>query len=188
LKAGRGILSEGPDHQVVDMPRGAGPSWVDDDPTFRDHFHSWSAEVKSRPRVFLGYCSEAREVADAITMFLKRKLKIGVRNYAMDFVPGPTILEEVARSVRYCSCGIFLFTRSDEVTTADETRAAPRDNVIFEAGYFTHAKGKERTVIIREQGVKMPTDLGGNIYIPLESRKDISSIHTRLIQFLEEAL
>jgi predicted nucleotide-binding protein with TIR-like domain len=174
----RGILSEGPDHQVVDMPHGARPEWLDDDSTFRDHFRSWTEEVKSRPRVFLGYCSEAKAVADEITMFLERRHKVGVRNYAMDFVPGPTILEEVARSVRECSCGIFLFTRSDQITAADEARAAPRDNVIFEAGYFTHAKGKERTVIIREQGVKMPTDLGGNIYISLESRKDISRIHT----------
>jgi CAP12/Pycsar effector protein, TIR domain len=184
----RGILSEGPDHQVVDMPRGAGARWLDEDPTFSDHFRAWTEEVKSRPRVFLGYCSEAKSVANEITLFLERTHKVGVRNYQMDFVPGPTILEEVARSVNECSCGIFLFTRSDQIATTDETRAVPRDNVVFEAGYFTHAKGKERTVIILERGVKMPTDLGGNIYIPLEDRNDVSRIHSPLIQFLETAL
>jgi predicted nucleotide-binding protein len=60
--------------------------------------------------------------------------------------------------------------------------------VVFEAGYFTHAKGKERTAIILEQDVKMPTDLGGNIFIPLVDRNDVSTIHTALIQFLETAL
>jgi predicted nucleotide-binding protein len=39
--------------------------------------------------------------------------------------------------------GVFLFTRDDKV--ADETdanKAVPRDNVVFEAGYFSHAKGR----------------------------------------------
>jgi hypothetical protein len=44
--------------------------------------------------------------------------------------------------------------------------AVPRDNVLFESGYFTHAKGKERVLIVRETGVKMPADLGGDIYVP----------------------
>jgi len=34
--------------------------------------------------------------------------------------------------------------------------AVPRDNVIFEAGYFAHSKGHERVLVIRGQGAKMP--------------------------------
>ncbi len=64
-----------------------------------------------------------------------------------------------------CQCGIFLFTTDDPLTN-NEHQASPRDNVIFEAGYFMKAKGKERTLIIREEGAKMPADIGGNIYLP----------------------
>lgn len=59
--------------------------------------------------------------------------------------------------------GIFLFTKDNPLVGIDENQASPRDNVVFEAGYFMHAKGKERTLIIREEGTKMPADLGGNI-------------------------
>jgi predicted nucleotide-binding protein len=47
------------------------------------------------------------------------------------------------------------------VTGAPENRAVPRDNVLFEAGYFIQAKGKDRVLIVREAGAKMPADLGG---------------------------
>ncbi len=40
--------------------------------------------------------------------------------------------------------------------------------------YFTKSKGRERVLIIRENGTKMPADVGGNIYLPLPNRKDIS--------------
>jgi hypothetical protein len=184
----RGILNEGPDHTIIDMPRGSGAKWLVNDATFQHHFRAWTEEVKSRPRVFLGYCSEARSTADAITLFLERTHKISVRNYAMDFHPGATILEEIARSAQECSCGIFLFTKSDQLSTPDDSYAAPRDNVVFEAGYFMHAKGKERTLIISEDGVKMPADLGGDIYVSLKDRNDISTIHTPLVRFLEQRL
>jgi predicted nucleotide-binding protein len=81
-----------------------------------------------------------------------------------------------------------LFTKDDPFEGGDGDAAAPRDNVIFEAGYLMHAKGKERVLVIREEGAKMPADLGGNIYLPLKDRKDISSIHYSVRRFLEERL
>ncbi len=106
----------------------------------------------------------------------------------MDFNPGSTILDEIERSARECSCGIFLFTKDDPLAAPDASHAAPRDNVVFEAGYFTRSKGKERALIIREDGAKMPADLGGNIYLGLKDRTDISPIHTQLTRFLEQQL
>jgi predicted nucleotide-binding protein len=106
----------------------------------------------------------------------------------MDFQSGGTILEEVAQAVEDCRCGIFLFTESDRLDTDKADKAAPRDNVVFEAGFFMRAKGKERTLIIREAGAKMPTDLGGVIYAHLQDRNDISTIETRLRKFLEDRL
>jgi predicted nucleotide-binding protein len=67
-------------------------------------------------------------------------------------------------------------------------RRAPRDDVVFEAGFFTRAKGSDRVAIIREDGAKMPADLGGNVHIALHDRTDISSIETRLRRFVEDAL
>ncbi|MEO5775307.1 MAG: TIR domain-containing protein [Flavobacterium sp.] len=70
----------------------------------------------------------------------------------------------------------------------NEFQASPRDNVIFEAGYFMKAKGKERILIIQEEGTKMPADIGGNIYLPLKKRNDISTITADIQYFLENRL
>ncbi len=60
--------------------------------------------------------------------------------------------------------------------------------MIFEAGYFVNAKGKERTLIIRENGAKMPSDLGGNIYLRLGSDRNVAVLHEQLRKFLADRL
>lgn len=159
-----------------------------DDPIFLAAFDSWLSEIESRPRVFLGYCGQARTTAVDIQQYIERDLGVRVRNYAMDFQAGGTILEEIERSARECSCGIFLFTNDDPLVSELEGVAAPRDNVVFEAGYFMHALGSQRSLIVREQGAKMPADIGGNIYLLLKDRSDISPIHRALRKFLSDRL
>ena len=63
--------------------------------------------------------------------------------------------------------------------------AAPRDNVVFEAGYFIGVKGKRNVLIVRESGSKMPADLGGDIYASLRDRASIASIERTLAAFLD---
>lgn len=63
-----------------------------------------------------------------------------------------------------------------------------RDNVVFEAGYFAQAKGKDRVRSVREQGAKMPADLGGDIYANLTDRANIASIKPVLKRFVEKNL
>jgi len=60
--------------------------------------------------------------------------------------------------------------------------------VIFETGYFIQAKGKKRVLIIREGNTKLPADVGGDIYLPLQDRADISSIKTGLMKFIQERI
>ena len=64
-------------------------------------------------------------------------------------------------------------------------KAAPRDNVVFEAGYFAHAKGHRRVLIVLEDGAKMPADLGGAIYASLADRSNIDPIATQLESFIK---
>ena len=92
----------------------------------------------------------------------------------------------IAAAAAISSAGIFLFTQDDFLEESPGDRAAPRDNVVFEAGYFTQSKGRERVLVVREQGTKMPADVGGNIYLPLANRRDISSIETQLRSFVEK--
>jgi predicted nucleotide-binding protein len=98
--------------------------------------------------VFLGYSSKARSTAQAVHLFLKERLGLRVRNWEIDFAAAGIILDEIETAARLCSGGIFLFTK-DDAFEGNEIRAAPRDNVVFEAGYFAAAKGRDRVLIIR---------------------------------------
>lgn len=80
-------------------------------------------------------------------------------------------------------------TKDDKIADdAQADKAIPRDNVVFEAGFFPHAKGKDRVLIVLEEGCKMPADLGGDIYALLEDKADTSSIEPYIRRFVEEQL
>lgn len=181
--ADRGIAWTGGGKPILFAPQGADGEWLKEE-TFRHRFTLWLDELKQRHDIFLGYCSKARDTANAINLYLA-KLGVTVLDWA-DFSAGGNILDEIERAASICSAGIFLFTQDDFLEDATGDRAAPRDNVVFEAGYFTQSKGRERVLIIREQGTKMPADVGGNIYLPLANRRDISSIETQLRSFIEK--
>ncbi len=155
--------------------------------SFNNTIDSWSKLVISRRNVFLGYCSKAKKTAESLKKFIEEKLNINVIEYSMDFAPGETVIDQIDYAINQSTCGIFLFTK-DEQIPGDENQAAPRDNVIFETGLFRRAKGKNKVLIIREQGTKMPTDMGGIIYQTLGDRDDIREIERPVVDFLEKQL
>jgi predicted nucleotide-binding protein len=83
---------------------------------------------------------------------------------------------------------LFLFTADDPVEGNPTKIAIPRDNVLLEAGYFMNAHTARRMVVVREEGTKMPADLGGMIYLTVESRTEwrqtarevLSALHMQL--------
>jgi len=182
----RGIFFNGGGQIIAYLTPDADTGWLNSD-SFKVQFNSWRNLVNSHYEVFFGYSSAAQSTADAIVNFLRGRLGATVKEYSTGFKKGGTILEEIEEAAQKCLCGIFLLTRDDQLAN-HESQFTPRDNVLFEAGYFMNAKGKERTLIIREEGVKMPADIGGNIYLPLKDRSDISTIREDLRFFLETRL
>ena len=84
------------------------------------------------------------------------------------------------------SVGILLFTKDDFADHGQaELAVLPRDNVVFEAGYFIGLKGKRNVLIIRESGSKMPADLGGDIYASLRDKNSIEPIERTLKAFMD---
>jgi hypothetical protein len=138
------------------IPSRPTPKWLTT-PQFTVPFGHWRRELEKRRDVFLGYCSASEKVA-------------------ADFDPASTILTRIAEAANRCGAGIFLFTKDDVFSSdAGATRAAPRDNVVFEAGYFIAHKVKSRVLIVLEDGAKMPADLGGDIYAGFDSRPTAAS-------------
>jgi hypothetical protein len=171
---------------IARVPQGVVPDWLDSDPDFKHIFTSWCSTLEQRRDVFLGYCSNSADVAGRIKDHLA-ELGASVLDWKTDFAPAGTIFDQIVAASERCSAGIFLFTKDDPIK-GKKDHASPRDNVVFEAGYFAATKGKERVLIVREAGSKMPADLGGDIYAFLEDRADIGPIKPTLEKFLETRL
>jgi hypothetical protein len=151
------------------FPPDADLNWIHTD-EFRVPFEYWKAALEERVDVFLGYCSRSKPIAQKVKRFLE-SLKANVLDWEMDFIPGRTILEQIEAAAKRSVGGIFLFTKDDDLLDGVPTAvSAPRDNVVFEAGYFIGVKGKRNVLIVRETNSKMPADLGGDIYASLPDR------------------
>jgi predicted nucleotide-binding protein len=180
----RGVVWTGAGRTITYLPGDATPASLQDE-SFQKRFDGWMREIDQRRDVFLGYCSQNTGLAAIIENRLVR-LGATVMNYQMDFRSGVSILSEIENASARCSCGIFLFGNNDPMQGVNGG-AAPRDNVVFEAGYFMNAKGPERCLIIREDEAKMPADLGGAIYLQVKN-VDVTPIEKRLEAFLTENL
>ncbi|MCB1901827.1 MAG: nucleotide-binding protein [Rhodocyclaceae bacterium] len=151
---------------------------------FRVPFNYWKAQLEERRDIFLGYCSSSSATAAAIKRYLT-SLGARVLDWQSDFIPGRTIIDQIEQAAARSIGGIFLFTKDDDLADPDgATHSVPRDNVVFEAGYFSGLKGKRNVLIVREVGSKMPADLGGDIYASLVDKKDIAPIERTLAAFL----
>jgi hypothetical protein len=159
-------------------------NWLHTD-EFKVPFFYWKNLLDERRDIFFGYSGKSASTAEAIKRFLQ---SIGARvlDWQSDFIPGRTILDQIEQAAARSVAGIFLFTRDDELAAQGQAESAvPRDNVVFEAGYFTGCKGKRNVLIIREAGSKMPSDLGGDIYASLTDRTVIQPIERTLLAFIE---
>ncbi len=171
-------------HRIV-SPFPPSPSWMTND-DFLGPLQRWSDEIQSRQDVFFGYCSKSAALAEQIRKSVE-STGATVHDWAMDFRAGESILGEISATSARCSCGLFLFSEDDRYSDSADV-VAPRDNVVFEAGYFMSKRGHDRCLIIRHGDAKMPADLEGTIYLHLQRGSDVSAIERRLHRYLRETL
>jgi Predicted nucleotide-binding protein containing TIR-like domain len=181
----RGAFRSGSVHPIIDLPNSLDPAWLDS-PSFEYEFKKWLEKVRCFRHVFLGYSSKAEDVGAKIQLFLTQKLGLQVFDWH-DFRPGDSIWDSIERAERRTMSGIFLFMADDKFSGATP-QFAPRDNVVFEAGYFAGAKGRSQSLIVHEKNAKIPSDLGGILYLTLQNRSSISSIETRLEEHMVRIL
>ena len=115
-----------------------------------------------KPRVFLGSSGKQEKLLQALTRGLEDVAR--VEPWTTSFNPGTTTLERLLELAHQVDFAAFVFAQDDwtSVGAASESgQAAPRDNVVFEAGLFGGALGMRRTFIVHANGAKLPTDLLG---------------------------
>lgn len=107
---------------------------------------------------------------EAIARFLERlDLEVTILHEQAD--RGRTIIEkfEDHASVGYA---VVLLTGDDiggRRTAPNDLKLRARQNVILELGYFLGALGRNHVCSLLEDGVEVPSDLSGVLYVPLDS-------------------
>lgn len=177
-----GITIKGRAKHFVRLPDKVDASWLDTDDC-QSKFDEWVEAVKNRRHIFLGYGFQAQATADRIKDVLNEK-GVSFMDGVSDLDPAARLTSEIDRASKSCLGGIFIFTKDHEISAGNKKPLTREEQVIFEAGYFLHAKGKDKVLIIREAGAKMPTFLGGLAVLQFQNRNDISSIENDLKKFI----
>lgn len=119
----------------------------------------------ARPRVFFISSREGLPVAKAIRHGLKyTDADSTMWSDENIFPPGSYPLEVLDREVNLADFGIAVAHPDDIVQSRSAKTDAPRDNVIFELGFFMSRLGRSRTFLLVPQSnaeLKLPSDFKG---------------------------
>jgi len=85
---------------------------------------------------------------------------------------GKTVIEKFEAHAADVQCAVVILTADDIVSSREEPEQKElraRQNVILELGFFVGKFGRERTFALVEDGVTLPSDIHGVIYIPIDN-------------------
>lgn len=130
-----------------------------------------------KSKIFIGSSTAGTTTAEKVKANL---LAIGdcfIWNEPNVWEPNRSTFENLLRMVSYFDFGVFIATADDLTLTNDKIVIEPRDNVILEMALFCGAMGRDKSFLLVEDGIKLPTDFSG-IYMPRFKKLDNSSIKT----------
>jgi len=139
-----------------------------------------------RPRVFLASSGQSLAIASEINDYLTT-LGCDVILWSERFRSGEVILDEIRAASFACKYAVVLLTPDDQLA-GEPPRWLPRGNVIFELGHFLNALGKQRTFVVAQDGVQVPADYSGHIYVRFSNPTDLTDVRTKLREALSQDL
>ncbi|WP_111932347.1 TIR domain-containing protein [Paraburkholderia bryophila] len=112
-------------------------------------------------RVFIshGRASDWREVQD----FIERDLQHSTTELAQEANLGRTIFQKLVEHAATCDFAVIVMTGDDQDA---EGNLRARENVMHEIGYFQGCYGPANVCLLHEEGVNIPSNLYGLVYIP----------------------
>lgn len=94
---------------------------------------------------------------------IEKDLKLRTLELAQEPSRGQTIIEKLEVNSGECDAAVIVMS-GDDTDEAGQIRA--RENVMHETGYFQAKYGRNRVVLLHEDGVNVPSNLGGIVYVP----------------------
>ncbi|NUY02377.1 nucleotide-binding protein [Paraburkholderia sp. JPY169] len=124
-----------------------------------------AAQPAAEPkRVFIshGRANDWREVQ----AYIEKDIGLATLELAQEPSAGQTIIEKLERNASSCDSAVIVMTGDD---MDDAGKARVRENVMHEIGFFQAKYGRSRVCVLHEEGVTIPTNLSGVVYVPFPS-------------------
>ncbi|WP_377806550.1 TIR domain-containing protein (plasmid) [Azospirillum sp. A29] len=120
-------------------------------------------KINEQANVFVICTVEALDVAQEIQLALAHVNALVTIWTNGVFIASHYPLESLEDALQHSDFAIAIAHPDDQTTVRGEARRTPRDNVIFELGFFMGRLGRKRTLLVEPRGenVKLPTDLSG---------------------------
>ncbi len=118
-----------------------------------------------KPKIFIGSSTSGVPVAEKVKTNLSVIGDCFIWNEPNIWEPNRSTFENLLRMVSYFDFGVFVATADDLTLTNDKIVIEPRDNLILEMALFCGAMGRDKSFLLVEDGIKLPTDFSG-IYMP----------------------
>lgn len=112
-----------------------------------------------KPRIFVGSSKEGVAIARQVKKELSRVADCEI--WENQFELGNSALEDLVKNLSLYDYGVLVATGDDSTRSRRILKLAPRDNIIFEFGLFVGRLGREKTFLMVESGIKIPSDLNG---------------------------
>lgn len=127
----------------------------------------------ARPRVFIASSVEGLSVAEALEVDLQYFADVTIWEQGV-FHPSQGSLSALDEVAGQSDFAIAVLTPDDMTTKRGRTYAVPRDNVIFELGFFMGRLGIDRTFMVssRDNPPTLPSDLQGVTTVTYAERAD----------------
>ena len=146
---------------------------------------------ENKMRIFIGSSSESADAGllDQIASIVQEKghMPIKWNRKPSPFRAGKSTFENLDEMLKKESidASIFICTGDDKTNYRGINLETPRDNVIFEHGFFLGKLGRQKSVIVRSGNVTLPNDIDGITDFDFSPGKEVGG-GINLKQWLEE--
>ena len=115
-----------------------------------------------RPRIFIASSVEGLPIAEAIALDLQFVADVTIWDQGV-FPLSEGTLPALDAAADQSDFAIVVLTADDQTTKRGQTHPVPRDNVLFELGFFMGRLGVDRTYMVssRDNPPSLPSDLAG---------------------------
>ncbi|QKZ12860.1 STING domain-containing protein [Spirosoma sp. KUDC1026] len=129
-----------------------------------------------KPKIFIGSSRAGYAIAEKVKNYLSDVGDCFLWKEPGIWEPNRSTFDNLLRMASYFDFGIFVATADDLTLTSDDKLVVePRDNVILEMSLFLGAMGRDKSFLLVEKGIKLPSDFDG-IYMPRFEGNDDGSI------------